>query len=200
MRKEEFLEQLRKALSGLPREDIEERLNFYGEMIDDRMEEGLSEEEAVSDVGSVAQIAAQTVAEFPLIKLAKERIKPKRRLRAWEIVLLVLGSPVWLSLLIAAIAVVLSLYISLWAVVISLWAVFASLFACSVAGIAVGVGLICVGYVSSGFALIGSALVCAGLAIFLFYGCHLATKGTVLLAKAIFLWIKNLFMKKEDAQ
>ena len=193
MRKEEFLAQLRKGLSGLPREDIEERINFYSEMIDDRIEEGLSEEEAVSEAGSVEGIAVQIAADFPAKK------KTKRRLKAWEIVLLALGSPVWLSLLISAVAVVLSLYISLWAVIVSLWAVFASAIACSAAGIAVGVGLICVGYVSSGFALIGGGLVCAGLAIFLFYGCHLATKGTVLLAKAIFLWIKNLFIKKEDA-
>ena len=46
MSKQEFLEQLRRGLSGLPREDIEERLKFYSEMLEDRMEEGLSEEEA----------------------------------------------------------------------------------------------------------------------------------------------------------
>ena len=48
MNKQEFLSQLRKGLAGLPQNDIEERLAFYGEMIDDRIEEGLSEEEAVS--------------------------------------------------------------------------------------------------------------------------------------------------------
>ena len=52
MTKREFLAQLRKGLSGLPQDDIEERLTFYGEMIEDRKEEGLSEEEAVSAVGS----------------------------------------------------------------------------------------------------------------------------------------------------
>ena len=46
MSKQEFLEQLRRGLPGLPREDIEERLKFYSEMLEDRMEEGLSEEEA----------------------------------------------------------------------------------------------------------------------------------------------------------
>ena len=46
MSKQEFLEQLRRGRSGLPREDIEERLTFYSEMLEDRMEEGLSEEEA----------------------------------------------------------------------------------------------------------------------------------------------------------
>ena len=45
MNKQEFLAELRRGLSGLPRDDIEERLSFYGEMLDDRIEEGLSEEE-----------------------------------------------------------------------------------------------------------------------------------------------------------
>ena len=53
MNKQEFVERLRKGLSGLPQDDIEERLTFYSEMIDDRMEEGLSEEEAVGEIGSV---------------------------------------------------------------------------------------------------------------------------------------------------
>ena len=47
MNKEEFLSELRTKLSGLPQEDIEERISFYSEMIDDRMEDGISEEEAV---------------------------------------------------------------------------------------------------------------------------------------------------------
>ena len=199
MGKEAFLEQLRKCLRGLPQKDLEEQLAFYSEMIDDRIEEGLTEEEAVSAVGSVEAIAAQTVAEIPLTKLATERIRPKRRLKAWEIVLLVLGSPVWLSVLIAALAVILSVYISLWAVIIALWAVFASVAACAFGGIAAGIVFICCGKIPAGIAMIGGAFVCGGLAIFLFYGCCLETKGTVLLAKMFLLWIKRRFIRKEDA-
>lgn len=107
MSKQEFLERLRKGLSGLPQNDIEERLTFYSEMIEDRKEDGISEEEAVSAVGTVDEIVAQVVSEIPLVKIAKERIKPKRRLSVGEIVLLILGSPIWLSLGIAAFAVIL---------------------------------------------------------------------------------------------
>lgn len=199
MGKEAFLAQLRKSLAGLPKDDIEERLSFYGEMIDDRMEDGLTEEAAVAEVGSIEEIAAQAITEIPLAKLAKERIKPKHRLRAWEILLLVLGSPVWLPLLISAFAVVLSLYVSLWAVIVSLWAVFVSVIACAIAGVLAGVGFICTGKIPSGFAMIGAALVCAGLAIFLFFGCNLAAKGTVQLARLFILWIKHLFIRKEEA-
>ncbi len=34
MSKKEFLNQLRKGLFGLPKDDIEEHINFYSEMID----------------------------------------------------------------------------------------------------------------------------------------------------------------------
>ena len=62
MHKQEFLEQLGQALSGLPEQDRKERLAFYGEMIDDRLEEGIPEEEAVSGIGTPGEIAAQVIA------------------------------------------------------------------------------------------------------------------------------------------
>ena len=46
MLKNEFMEQLRSRLVGLPSQEVEERLGFYSEMIDDRIEDGLTEEEA----------------------------------------------------------------------------------------------------------------------------------------------------------
>ena len=54
MTKQAFAAALRNELSGLPREDIDRSIDFYCEMIDDRMEEGLTEEEAVSAIGSVS--------------------------------------------------------------------------------------------------------------------------------------------------
>ena len=199
MSKQEFLAQLRKGLSGLPQDDIEGRLAFYSEMIEDRKEEGLSEDEAVAAVGSVDEIFAQVVAEIPLTKIAKERIKPKRRLSTGEIILLALGSPIWLSLGIAAFAVILSLYISLWAVIVSLWAVFTSLAACSIGGVLACAIFTVVGNGASGLAMLAAGIVCAGLAIFMFYGCKAATKGTLILAKKIAIWTKNCFIKKEEA-
>ncbi|MBQ7858269.1 MAG: DUF1700 domain-containing protein [Oscillospiraceae bacterium] len=198
MNKKEFLAQLRKGLSGLPREDIEDRLAFYSEMIEDRMEEGFSEKEAVSAIGSVDEIVSQIVADTSLVKIAKERIKPKRRLKAWEIVLLAVGSPIWLSLGIAAIAVVLALYIVLWAVMLSLWAVFGAVLACGLGGMAGGIVLICNAEVFTGIALVAAGILCVGLSIFLFFGCKAATKGIFLLTKKYAVWIKNRFRKKEE--
>ncbi|MBQ3552383.1 MAG: DUF1700 domain-containing protein [Clostridia bacterium] len=199
MSKQEFLAQLHKELYGLPQDDIEERLIFYSEMIEDRIEEGLSEEEAVSAVGSVDEIVAQVVANIPFAKIAKERINPKRRLKAWEIVLLALGSPIWLSLGIAAVAVILSFYASLWSVIISLWAVFGSLTGCLLGGMLAGIAFACNGNVLTGVAMIGAGFVCAGLSVFMFYGCRAATKGVLMLTKKLAVWTKNCFIKKEEA-
>jgi len=196
MCKQSFLDQLRKGLSGLPQNEIEERLTFYGEMIDDRIEEGLSEEDAVLAIGSVDDVVSQIVADTPLSKIAKERIKPKRRLALWEIVLLVLGSPIWLSLIIAVFAVILSIYAVLWSVVLSLWAVFASLIGCALGGIAAGIGFVFIKHVVSGIAMIGAGIVCSGLSIFMFYGCNSVTKAILKLTKKLLLLVKTCFIKK----
>lgn len=198
MRKQEFLALLCKGMSGLPQEDMEERLVFYSEMIDDRMEEGLSEEQAVSSVGPVDEILVQIVSDIPPAKMAKEIINAKRRLKAWEIVLLVLGSPIWFSLLVAAFAVIFSIYVSLWSVLISLWTVFLSVVACALGGVIAGLGFALGGHGLTGIAVIGSGVICAGLAIFLFYGCKAATKGSLLLTKNILPWMKRCCMKKEE--
>ena len=198
MSKQEFLDKLRRALSGLPREDIEERLTFYSEMIDDRMEEGLSEEQAVAEIGTVDEVVAQIMAEIPLSKLVKERVRPKRALRAWEIFLLVLGSPMWIPLLLASFAVILAVYVSVWSVIVSLWAVGAALVGSSL-GSAVSAVFACFqGNGIAGVALLGGAAFCAGASIFWFFGCKAVTKGLLLLTKKTALGIKSLLIGKEE--
>ena len=198
MNKQEFLNQLKNKLKGLPEQDINRSLEFYSEMIDERIEEGVLEEDAVSDIGEVDEIAAQILADTPITKLIKEKIKTKRKISVFEIVLLILGSPIWLSLLIAAFAVIFSLYVSLWAIIIAFWAVFVSLIACALGGIVSGIALACFSDKISGLATIGAGIVCLGLSIFAFFGCKAATKGTVFLTKKFALWIKKCFVKKEE--
>lgn len=200
MNKQEFLTQLRKGLSGLPQGDIEERLAFYSEMIDDRMEEGLSEEDAVSEIGNVDEIISQIITDIPLSKLVKEKIKPKRTLSAWEIVLLTLGCPIWLSLLIAVIALIFSVYIMMWSAVVCLWSMEVSLIAVSLEGIVSAAVFVFKGNGLTGLAMLGVGIICAGLSVFLFFGCKAVTKGILLLTKKIALGIKSLFVGKENVK
>ena len=58
MNKEQFLAALRARLTQLPPADLEKTLQYYREMIDDRVEEGMSEAAAVVDVGDPAELAA----------------------------------------------------------------------------------------------------------------------------------------------
>ncbi|MBQ7624069.1 MAG: DUF1700 domain-containing protein [Clostridia bacterium] len=200
MNKTEFSAGLRKALSGLPQDDIEERVLFYEEMIDDKTEEGATEEEAVASLGNVNDVASQIISDIPLSKLVIEKIKPKRSLCAWETALIVLGAPLWLPLILAAGAAVLSLYVSVWAAIFSLWAVEGALWACALGGVAAAVTYFVRGNALTGIAMLGAALFCAGLSCFGFYGCLKASKGILSLTKKAALSIKSRFVGKEKAE
>ena len=197
MNKQEFLTKLENGLKGLSKCDIEERLSFYSEMIDDRIEDGLTEAAAIEEIGDVESVIAQIVSEIPLTKLVKEKIKPKKRLSVLEIILLVLGSPIWLSVLISVFAVILSVYVSLWAVIICLWAVFVSFLGSALGGFLWGIANIIFSDTLISVAIFGLGFVCVGLAVFMFYVSRLATKGLLILTKKTVLAIKNSLIKKE---
>ena len=68
----EFLNELERKLKGLPKQDIEDRLSFYSEMIDDYIEDGLTIEEAINKIGSSDEIVSKIVNETSLTKLSKK--------------------------------------------------------------------------------------------------------------------------------
>ena len=138
MTKREFLARLSGGLKGLPSAEIEERINFYSEMIDDGVEDGLSEQESVEKIGDVEQIIAQIISETSFKKLLKERKLKTLKLNSTQILILAVSSPVWLSLLLSAVAVVLALFVSFLAIIISIWAVLLAFGASSFGGIILG--------------------------------------------------------------
>ena len=198
MNKEQFLRELEKRLSQLPQSEREKSLAFYAELIDDMTEDGCTEEEAVERLGSVQKIAEDILLDAPITTLVKARAKRSHRLRWWEILLIVIGSVVWLPLLIAVIAVVFSVYAAIWAVIIAVFGVvlalglcalaipfmllFAANFAAGSAGVAMG---------------IGAMLALAGLAVLFFVGAVKIAKCLGKLAGAFGRWIKRLFIRKE---
>lgn len=200
MNKIQFLTELEKRLEGLPEADIKTSLDFYSEMIDDCTEDGLSEEEAISQIGQPQEIAKQILINTPILRLVKENIKSKHRMRAWEIVLLALGSPIWLSLAIAAAAVVISVYVSLWAVVIALWACGAAFIGSALGGVASAVIFLASGQNAyAAFTMLAAAFFLAGFSILFFFACKESSMGMMWLTKRITLLIKSLFLRKERA-
>lgn len=199
MTKLQFLLALRDKLSALPGNEAEERLRFYSEMIEDRVEEGLSEEEAVAAVGAVDQIADQILSDAPLKKNVNNQQKMQTQRKRWQTLLLVLGSPIWISLLVAVFTVIFSVYVSAWAVIVSLWACFVSVAICAIAGLMAGIGFAVCGQVPSGVAMIAASITSAGLSILFFLGCKVISMAMLQLTKKMVLYYKKKFTRGEDA-
>lgn len=196
MNKLEFINELKNKLTGLPQEDIDRSIDYYGEIIDDRVEDGLTEKEAVESIGSTDEIVSQILIDTPLPKLVKAKLKQNKALKVWEVVLLVLGSPLWLSLIAVAVCVILSVYIVIWAVIAALYAVVASLAVGGIAGLAGFFVTAFSGDFLHGLLMLGAGLICAGAAILLFFGFNIVTKGILKLSKKFLLLIKKCFVKE----
>ena len=86
MNKDEFLKQLMQALHAL---DVTERartVQYYREILEDRIEDGLTEEAAVAEMESIDDIVAGILSD------AASRGKLKQHRSAWNVTLLILGS------------------------------------------------------------------------------------------------------------
>lgn len=202
MTKDEFLGLLRKELSGLPEADVQKSLDYYSEMISDRMEDGIDEEAAVEAIGKPSEAAKSILSEISLPKLIKKKITPKRSLRVWEIVFLIIGSPLWLSILIVAAVIVLSVYIVMWSVVLVMYALTLSLATILLAGL-VSIVFSFLGsfgsfgsVIISDIAQLGIGLFCGGLSILMFFASNYLARIVVVLGKKILLGIKRCFIGK----
>lgn len=201
MNKAEFLSELQKQISEYPSEETEKSMEYYAEMIDDRMEDGMTEAEAIASLGSVESIANQIKCELPITTLVKYKAKEKtkgRKLPAWAIVLLVIGFPLWGGIVIFILGMILAFYSLIWSMDIMLWSVVLSFGAGALTGL---IGFfVCLFRASFGSATfyLGGGLLSAGLGIFLFLGTLLITKGIICGTKKCFLWIKQSIVGKEN--
>lgn len=198
MRKQDFIKELRLNLSFLPKEEIDDRISFYSELIDDKIEEGVKEEDAIKSIGSIDEIINQIIDEMPLSKIAKDKIKPKRKLSGLEIALIIVGSPIWLSLLLSLIAVLFSLYIIGWSIVISIWAILISLIAVLVAGIVLSIISLFSNIYIVALSYLGATLVIIGLTILMHYVCKIITRLYIKLTKLIVLSVKKKMLKRGE--
>ena len=209
MRKDEFLAVLRKSLAVLPAADLDERLDFYREVIEDSMDEGLSEEEAVAQIGSPEQVVMQILTEYAEI-LAEDPVvdvprvtqpqSAKRRLRTWEIVLLAVGAPIWISLAAAAFAIVVSLAAAAVTVFVSVWAGLIGIAAGAIGGICMAVFATVKLQGAAGLALLGMALFCGGLFFLALPACTALTAALGRWLKHLFAWLKAKLTRKGEAR
>ena len=161
MTKTEYLKSLKRALRPVKNEERKKSLAYFSEVIDDRMEDGVSEEDAIAELESVEAAAERIIAEAQ----ALGQLKPKRGI--WEIALIILGFPLWFPVLLTIAIVVLTIYGLVWVIIGSLFITSAALGLCGVAGI------FCLFMYlgtnpAAGFAVLGTGFVSAGLGVALF--------------------------------
>ena len=190
MKRNEFMEAVRKKLKGLSEEDINKALEFYDEIINDKVEDGVPEDEAVDALGTPDEIAEQILMGMSLPKLVKAKAKPAGGFKAWEIVLIILGFPVWFPLLVAAASIVFALFIVILALVISFFAVVISFGIGGLVLVAASVMALIAGSGASAVYQIGVALMLIGLAVLLFIPAKALALWMVEMCKKFGRWVK----------
>lgn len=201
MLRDEYINVLRTRLKENEIPNADGMIEFYEEMIADRMEDGMSEEEAVAAMEDIDHVVAQAKLDRPLPALMLDKVKESRE-KANErskgglwIALAIVGFPVWFPLTIAFLAVIFSLYISLWAIVISIYAVEFS-FGISAVAFFLGGFAVIFGQIpfAAAVAMWGCAFLLAGLCLLLWKPILLATKGMIEIIKWVFRKIKSAFV------
>ena len=192
MTKKEFINELRERLSGLPKDDLESRLSFYEESINDRMDDGKSEEEAIKELGTIDEIVNQVASETSLVTLVKEKAKPKRKLSGAEIALIAIGFPLWFPLVLTFLILCLVFCLVFWIIgLIPLITCVSSL----VVGIAEFFSYFAIIGEANSLGVLGMALAGIGLALMLIPAVIYSVKGTIKLIKLIMTGIKKLFIR-----
>lgn len=198
----EFLRALENGIMQLDESERNSRLGYYAEMIQDRMEDGMSEAEAVASIGDPAELARTILAEQPLPAVVRQRIHKEKEKRsgrggAWKTVLLIIGAPLWFPLLLAFAAVVLAIDVVLIALVIVLFAVVLSFAVAAIAAIIGGIYFI---FKDPPIAIAGFAasLILAGLTILVFVGAKAAAKGIFKLIALMWRGVKRLIVGKKE--
>ena len=200
MNKKEFLDEVRGRLSGLPEADIDKALEFYEESIQDRIDDGLTEDQAVAGVGTPEEVAEQILMDTPLSKIVKANIKTSERksVRVWEIILIVLGFPIWFSLLMACFAIVLAIAIIFVALIIVFFAVVLAFGVAGIAGLFAGIFALVTGKGMAALLAIGVSLILIGLALLLFLPAKALSIWLIELMGKFVKWIKSLFVKRKN--
>lgn len=127
MTKEEFLAQLRHKLRTMPKEDIQDAVDYYDSYITDAETDEVN---VIQHLGSPGEIAAQILADFAVSPPAGHKTPPRGLGIAWSIILAIfalpIGLPVALAIALTALALLVVLLSSLFAFFVSAAALIAS--------------------------------------------------------------------------
>lgn len=118
MNRVEFISELRSKLKRLPKDEIEDALNYYNEYFD---EAGIEDEQQVMEsLGSPCDIASQILADYSLKDMSLKPNSTKKGISAvWFAILAVFAAPIALPLTIAIFLTVGAIGVAVIAIIIA---------------------------------------------------------------------------------
>jgi len=202
MTKLEFLDALKARLASLPQSEIYRLTGYYAEMIDDRIESGMSEQEAVAALGPMDSIIESIMYDMSIPKLMRAKVNESQHKignKALWIILVIVTFPFWFPALMAFFGVVFGLFMAIWGVILALFAVVAALGVSGIGCVIGGIVLIFVRSVPVALCTIGTGFALIGVTLFLVkpitYIAKWLARGIAALARRI----KSLFIRKKEA-
>lgn len=121
MNKQEYISRLNELLACLPADHRLESISFYEEMIDDRMEDGMTEEQAVAALDAPGIAAEKILDDLPAVPRVVVKTRRKSRALLWGAA--IIGSPLWVALALAFAATVLGIYLCIWLLAACIWVI-----------------------------------------------------------------------------
>lgn len=191
MKKNELFREIKSKTKHLPKQERREMLAYYNEMISERMEDGMTEEDAVAALGTVEELVSSSAFEKS-VSLAR-----RASLRPMHIVLIIIGSPLWICLLAVLACLVLVFYVLVWALVLVCYAAFAAFAVASLACIAAGFVNLFLANPHYFFAYFGAGLLLVGFTLLLLLLANLYARAAVRLSVGLARKIGDTFLKKD---
>ena len=198
MNKQEFIKALRERLMWLTSEELEKTVNFYSEMIDDRIEEGETEEEAVAALGSMDDITVKIAREvgkddeneggIPAAKTVV--VKNSSENTVLKIIIVAVTFPIWFPILMGLLGGAIGIVAGLFGACVGVGAGV-------IASFAAAIKLFIDGNAAQGFFMLGGFFICAGICIFAWLGISALCKVTAKGIKQGINFIKSKFKKEE---
>lgn len=174
MTRNEFITSLSARLHSIPEAEKNKALDWYSELICDRMEE-MPEADAVSGIGSVDEIADEILSQYRQNTTAvhssdgtepQSRRSPDKGVNtALVIFAAVVLSPIWLPLLITGLSLALVAVLLVWCAVVTVGVMLVSAAAVGAVGLVYGFWALFVINPAYGLLVLGTALVAAGLTL-----------------------------------
>lgn len=191
MNKSEYLDSIRSKLTGLPEKDINSAIEYYEEAIEDRIEDGLTEEQAIKAVGTPEEIAEKILMDSSIPKLITAKAKPQRTLKGWEIALIIIGSPLWIIIGACLLIVFLSVILTLFWVMLAIICCVVGIIVGSLGGIAASIAQLFTGGGASSVAMLGICIMLLGVGVLLVVPVKAALTGLWELIAKFIRWVKR---------